>query len=103
MRSHPLAALIDELPLSLSGIVLPAPLTIVVLAPHPDDFDAMAVSLRYLQTQGHTVHVAVLTAGANGVEDGWQGAQTPDEKAAIREAEQQASCHFFGLPPDRLE
>jgi len=102
MQAHPLDALLSQRPLLLSGLALPAPLTIAVLAPHPDDFDAIAVSLRHLQAQGHSIHVAVLTAGANGVEDGWNGAQGPERKAAIREAEQRASCGFFGLPMDRL-
>jgi LmbE family N-acetylglucosaminyl deacetylase len=102
MQSHPLGALPTQRPLLLSSLALPAPLTVVVLAPHPDDFDAIAVTMRHLQAQGHDIHVAVLTTGANGVEDGWNGAQGPDEKAAIREAEQRASCRFFGLPMDRL-
>jgi len=73
-----------------------------VLAPHPDDFDAIAVSMRYLHQQEHEIHVAVLTSGANDVEDGWNGARCMEEKKALREAEQQASCSFFGLPMDRL-
>jgi LmbE family N-acetylglucosaminyl deacetylase len=102
MQAHPLDALPAQRPLLLSSLALPAPLTVVVLAPHPDDFDAIAVSMRHLQAQGHDIHAAVLTTGASGVEDGWNGAQGPDAKAAIREAEQQASCRFFGLPADRL-
>jgi hypothetical protein len=35
-----------------------------VPAPHPDDFDAIGCTLRYLHRQGHVIHVAVLTAGA---------------------------------------
>lgn len=102
MQTHPLDALPAQRPLLLSGLTLPAPLTVVVLAPHPDDFDAIAVSMRYLQAQGHTIHVAVLTSGANGVEDGWNGARDTATKAALREAEQRESCRFFGLPMERL-
>lgn len=90
-------------PRSLRDVELPAPLTILVLAPHPDDFDAIGLSLRHLHAQGHALHVAVLTTGASGVEDGFDGATGDDAKAALREAEQRESCAFFGLPPRRLQ
>jgi len=90
-------------PLSLRDVVFPRALGVLVLAPHPDDFDAIALSLRHLHTQGHTLHLAVLTSGASGVEDGFDGANGDGEKAALREAEQRASCAFFGLPPERLQ
>jgi LmbE family N-acetylglucosaminyl deacetylase len=102
MQAAPLLALPAQRPLSLSDLALPAPLTVVVLAPHPDDFDAIAVSLHYLHAQGHAIHVAVLTAGANGVDDGWNGVQGLEQKAALRQAEQRASCAWFGLSMDRL-
>lgn len=76
----------------------PASMRVLVLAPHPDDFDAIGVTLRQLQQQGHELHLAVLTGGANGVDDGFMGAQDADARAAVREAEQRASCAFFGLP-----
>lgn len=91
-----------RLPLLLTDMALPVPLAILVLAPHPDDFDAIGVSMRYLQQQGHTIHVAVLTTGASGVEDGWVGANDAVSKASLRKLEQQKSCAFFGLPDDRL-
>lgn len=89
-------------PILLTHLALPTPLRVVVLAPHPDDFDAIGVTMRFLQNGGHELHIAVLTSGASGVDDGWQGATTANAKAALREAEQQASCRFFGLPMDRL-
>ena len=89
-------------PLRLSELTLPASLTLVVLAPHPDDFDAIAVTLRYFHQRGDTIHLAVLTTGASGVEDGYADAYTADDKATLREAEQAASCAFFGLPSERL-
>ncbi len=76
-------------------------MTVLVLAPHPDDFDAIGVALRHLHQAGHTLHLAVLTHDANGVEDDFDGARTVEEKAALREAEQRASCGFFGLPAAR--
>lgn len=89
-------------PLNLQALSLPGPLTIAVLAPHPDDFDAVAVTLRHFHLRGDTIHLAVLTTGASGVEDGYAGATTDEQKAALREGEQTASCAFFGLPLDRL-
>ncbi|MDQ9170539.1 PIG-L family deacetylase [Oxalobacteraceae bacterium R-40] len=99
---HFLDAVDARLPMRLNDMALPASLTILVLAPHPDDFDAIGVSMRFLQQQGHSIHVAVLTTGASGVEDGWNGANDAVSKARFREAEQQKSCEFFGLPEGRL-
>lgn len=90
-------------PRSLRDLAFPRPLAILVLAPHPDDFDAIGLTLRHLHGQGHAVQVAVLTTGASGVEEGFEGATGDAAKAALREAEQRASCAFFGLPPQRLD
>jgi len=102
MNDHPINPFPQHRPLLLPDFSLPARSSIVVLAPHPDDFDAIGVTLRHLYRQGHDIHLAVLTSGANGVEDGWQGAHGAAEKGALREAEQRASCRFFGLPMERL-
>lgn len=79
----------------------PPRMRVLVLAPHPDDFDAIGVTLRELHAQGHELHLAVLTGGANGVDDGFDGAIDAAQKVALREAEQLASCAFFGLPAGR--
>jgi LmbE family N-acetylglucosaminyl deacetylase len=89
-------------PHSLRDLGFPRSLVIQVLAPHPDDFDAIALSLRYLHQQGHALHVAVLTSGASGVDPGFAGAADDDARAALREAEQRASCALFGLAQERL-
>lgn len=72
----------------------------LVLAPHPDDFDVVAVTLRHLVDAGAELFLEVLTSGASGVEDafveGWK------EKAVARELEQIASCSLFGLSHDKL-
>lgn len=73
-----------------------------VLAPHPDDFDAIGVTLRWCRDAGMTLHLAVLTGGASGVQDGYRGARTDREKRAIREEEQRASAGFFGLPAEAV-
>lgn len=102
MKRHPYDVLPAHRPLVLRELHLPTPLEIAILAPHPDDFDAIGVTLRRLYDQGHSLHLAVLTTGANGVEEGWEGLHDDAARAAVREAEQRASCQFFGLPPDRL-
>jgi LmbE family N-acetylglucosaminyl deacetylase len=67
----------------------------LVLAPHPDDFDVVAVTVRYFAKQGAEIALDVLSGGASGVEDafadGWES------KASAREAEQRESCAIFGL------
>ncbi len=72
------------------------------MAPHPDDFDCVAVTLRLLHENGSIIHLAVLTSGASGVEDAYVGCSATSAKARVREAEQAASCAFFGLPRNRL-
>jgi LmbE family N-acetylglucosaminyl deacetylase len=89
-------------PASLRESTWPGLARVLVLAPHPDDFDAVGLTLRHLHAQGHELHVAVLTSGASGVDDGFEGALDDAAKAALRENEQRASCGFFGLPPERL-
>lgn len=89
-------------PLILDQQRIPSDLRVVVLAPHPDDFDAIGVTMRHLHRNGNCIDVAVMTRGVSGVSDGFAGASTSEDKTAIREAEQRASCTFFGLPPDRL-
>ena len=93
---------VGQRPLRLRDLAWPRALQVLVLAPHPDDFDAIGLTLRHLHRQGHVLHVAVLTTGANGVEDGFEGAHDAAAKAALREREQAASCAFFGLPRERL-
>ncbi len=89
-------------PLLLDSLRISPSRRILVLAPHPDDFDAIGVTLRHLLGNGNRIELAVLTSGANGVEDGFAGAITRDAKRALRESEQRASCRFFGLPDEQL-
>lgn len=90
-------------PVSLDTLVLPPDLSGLVLAPHPDDFDAIAITLHRLYAQGMRLHLAVCTTGASGVEPGFAGAQTDEAKGALREREQAESCAYFGLPAAQLE
>ena len=72
----------------------------LVLAPHPDDFDVVAVTLRRLVEQGAELWLEVLTSGASGVEDVF--AATWEEKTVAREAEQLAGCRLFGMEQGRI-
>ncbi len=95
--------LAGKMPVFLDDIVVPAELNIAVLAPHPDDFDAIAITMKRLSDNGNRIDVAVLTSAASGVADGFKGAFTNAEKAVARRQEQRDSCQFFGLPDDCLQ
>jgi len=90
-------------PLRLDRLECPAEWRLLVLAPHPDDFDAMGVALRHFWKRRHPIRLLVLSSSANGVEDSFCDPPTPEVKAALRENEQRASCGFFGLPESSLE
>ena len=72
----------------------------LVLAPHPDDFEVVAVTMRHFAACGARLTLEVLSGGASGVEDafaaGWEA------KTSAREAEQRESCARFGLPESEL-
>jgi LmbE family N-acetylglucosaminyl deacetylase len=76
---------------------------ILVLAPHPDDFDAIAVTLKRLQQNGNIIYLAVISGAASGVEDSFCVSCPGMSKSEIREQEQLASCNFFGLPEDSIK
>ena len=71
-------------------------LRILVLAPHPDDFDGSGVALKFLVGGGHRVEVAVARTGS-GVEDAYRPGLSLAGKADLREEEQRRSLRFFGL------
>jgi len=86
---------------ALPGVALLGGLRIrvAVVAPHPDDFEAIAVTLRWLHQRDSIIELGVLTRGVSGVEDGYGGARTAEEKARLREGEQRRSAAEFGLEP----
>jgi len=96
------AAHIGNHPASIDSIGFSPSLRLLVLAPHPDDFDAIAITLRYLQARGNEIHLAVLSGGSKGVQDSYAKPPSWKQKARLREKEQLESCGFFGLPPSRL-
>ena len=89
-------------PLFLHKLALSPGLRVLVLAPHPDDFDLIGMTMRMLHDNGNAIDLVVLTSGASGVDDEAAGPLSPQDKGLLREEEQRASCRFFGLPPDRL-
>jgi LmbE family N-acetylglucosaminyl deacetylase len=89
-------------PLRLDVGVLPRDVRILVLAPHPDDFDETGIALRRFSERGAMIELYVLSSSANGVEDSFCVPPTDEAKAAVREEEQRRSCLFFGLPDNAL-
>lgn len=87
---------------TLDAVVVSFPCRVLVLAPHPDDFDAIGVTMKQLLDQGCDLTLAVLTGGANGVETGYEDAQTNTQKEILRQQEQRNSCEFFGLDADSV-
>jgi LmbE family N-acetylglucosaminyl deacetylase len=82
-----------------AGAVVRPGLAVLVLAPHPDDFDEVGVTLRRFHRAGAKVRLAVLSSSANGVEDAFLASPSDAAKAAVRENEQRRSLAFFGLDP----
>jgi LmbE family N-acetylglucosaminyl deacetylase len=84
-------------PVSLTEVAVPSSLRVVVLAPHPDDFDAMGVTLRRFRENGNTV-VAAVARTCSGIEDTFLPGGSTAEKAELRDKEQRAGFSYFGLP-----
>lgn len=91
-----------ERPVFLHTLQVPREAVLLVLAPHPDDFDEIAITMRVFKENGNPIYVTVLSSGASGVEDGFCAPPTRKAKGEIREREQRASCAFFGLPESHL-
>lgn len=89
-------------PRPISDLSPPGGLRLLVLAPHPDDFDSIAVTLDSLAGKGHSLEVVVARTGS-GVDDSYRPGLTLAQKADVREREQRDSAGFFGLPGERLE
>jgi LmbE family N-acetylglucosaminyl deacetylase len=89
-------------PLKFNELIISPTLKIFVLAPHPDDFDAIGITMRTFHSNGNEIYLAVITTGVSGVENGYAEKIGKTDKVAIREDEQKASIQFFGLPLERL-
>ena len=87
---------------SLRSLQFPKAAPLLVLAPHPDDFDAIGITMRYFQKNGNPIQLAVATAGASGVPDSFCTHPSLRQKSEIREREQRESCRYFGLAESNL-
>ncbi len=89
-------------PLDLSKVDIPSGLRIGMLGPHPDDFDAIAWTMRVLRERGGQIDLAVVTDGASGVDDAFLPGATQERRGLIRDDEQRASLRYFGLPEEHF-
>jgi len=92
----------NEGPQSLTDLSPPPALRLLVLAPHPDDFDEVAVTMKHFFESAADITLAVLTGGASGVLDSFVTPATDARKIEVRETEQTNALSFFGLPPDHV-
>jgi len=92
----------SDRPLSIPDAGIPSGLRILMLAPHPDDFDAIGVTLKFFHNADSHIHVAVARTGS-GVDEDYLPGSSLAEKADMREREQRSSIGFFGLPHECLE
>jgi hypothetical protein len=71
--------------LQLDEPLLPGTGHVLSLAPHPDDPDAVGVTLRLLIRGGWEMDWGIVTSGWSGVQDDFAGPD-PAAKSAVREA-----------------
>ncbi len=90
-------------------ICLPASGRVLVLGPHPDDPESVAITCRLLMESGCDIWYAIVSMSPSGVEDEYaqrrqnsDTASLEDKKIEIRRREQTRSAEMFGLGPDRL-
>ena len=77
--------------------------TVLVLCPHPDDFDVAAVTLKQLHQAGSDIRVAIAPT-FSGILDSFYDVPTSNlEKIKTRNQEQRNSIKFFGLDDSKVE
>jgi LmbE family N-acetylglucosaminyl deacetylase len=87
---------------SIETLAWPTQARILVLAPHPDDFDSIGITLRYFRDLGNEIRLTVISPSWSGVEDSFCTDPAPEAKASLREKEQLASCTLFGIPAGHI-
>jgi len=82
---------------------------VLVLGPHPDDPESVAITCRLLMQSGCEIWYAVVSMSPSGVEDEYAQIRRnrdpislQEKKSMIRQKEQTRAAEMFGLPPDRL-
>ncbi len=93
----------------VSKVCLPACGRVLVLGPHPDDPESVAITCRLLMQSGCDIWYAIACMSPSGVEDKYaqrrqNGDPTSleDRKIEIRRKEQTRSAEMFGLRPESL-
>lgn len=90
-----------EMPISISDLDWNPSLSVLVLAPHPDDFDVIAVTLGFFLENRNRIN-AVVARGGSGVDDDYRAGLDRKGKARLREGEQRRSMRFFGLISEEI-
>jgi len=88
---------------------LPADTKVLVLGPHPDDPESVAITCRILMHLGCDIWTTIVSISPSGVEDEyaqrWQNNDSiflQKKKIEIRRREQTLAIERFGFPLDRL-
>jgi len=82
---------------------------VLVLGPHPDDPETVAITCRLLKQSGCDIWYAIASLSPSGVEDDYarrkpnmDSISLKEKKSNIRRKEQTQAAERFGLTPDRL-
>jgi LmbE family N-acetylglucosaminyl deacetylase len=94
---------------SATKVRLPESGRVLVLGPHPDDPESVAITCRLLMQSGCDIWYAIATLSPSGVEDEYfrkreskDSNSLKERKCKVREAEQIRATEIFGLTPNRV-